>query len=102
MGWLDTLLGRPKPAQPDLDELFALPSAAVTLQAATGLHADRASARCASAPRRAARSPDSSRTIRALLGERPRRSSRDAYGYTWLVVRRAADDCRRWSPTCTR
>ena len=37
MGWLDTLLGRSKPVQPNLDALFALPSAAVTLQAATGL-----------------------------------------------------------------
>jgi hypothetical protein len=36
MGWLDVLLGRSKPARPDLDALFALPSAAVTLQAATG------------------------------------------------------------------
>jgi len=37
MGLLDTLLGRTKPKQPNLDALFALPSAAITLQAATGL-----------------------------------------------------------------
>ncbi|MDQ1699966.1 MAG: hypothetical protein QOG34_1829, partial [Frankiaceae bacterium] len=37
MGLLDTILGRTKPVKPDLDELFALPSAAVTLQAAGGL-----------------------------------------------------------------
>ena len=35
MGFLDTLLGRTKPVPPNLDELFALPSAAITLQAAT-------------------------------------------------------------------
>jgi len=33
MGLFDTLLGRTKPAKPDLDALFALPSAAITLEA---------------------------------------------------------------------
>ncbi|MBV9291865.1 MAG: hypothetical protein JO222_05390 [Frankiales bacterium] len=33
MGLLDTILGRTKPAKADLDELFALPSAAITLEA---------------------------------------------------------------------
>ncbi len=37
MGLLDTLLGRTKPVRPNLDSLFALPSAAVTLQSAAGL-----------------------------------------------------------------
>ena len=37
MGLFDTLLGRSKPVKPDLDELFALPSAAVTIEAGMGL-----------------------------------------------------------------
>ena len=37
MGFLDTLLGRTKPVRPNLDALFALPSAAVTLQTSAGL-----------------------------------------------------------------
>ena len=37
MKFLDALLGRTKPKQPDLDALFALSGAAVTLQAAVGL-----------------------------------------------------------------
>ncbi|MGH9043978.1 MAG: PspA-associated protein PspAB [Acidimicrobiales bacterium] len=37
MGLLDTILGRTKPVRANLDALFALPSAAVTLQSATGL-----------------------------------------------------------------
>ena len=37
MGLLDTLLGRTKPVRPNLDALFALPSAAVTLQSSAGL-----------------------------------------------------------------
>ena len=34
MGLLDAFLGRRKPAQPSLDAFFALPSAAITVQAA--------------------------------------------------------------------
>jgi hypothetical protein len=37
MGLLDTLLGRTKPVRANLDALFALPSAAVTLQVRSGL-----------------------------------------------------------------
>lgn len=37
MGWLDAVLGRSKPVPPDLDALFALPSAAVTVEASAGL-----------------------------------------------------------------
>ncbi len=37
MGLLDTLLGRTKPVKANLDALFALPSAAVTLETAAGL-----------------------------------------------------------------
>jgi hypothetical protein len=37
MGLLDTLFGRTKPVKANLDALFALPAAAVTLQAAVGL-----------------------------------------------------------------
>jgi hypothetical protein len=37
VGLLDSLLGRTKPVRPNLDALFALPSAAVTLESAAGL-----------------------------------------------------------------
>src|SRR5580704_9876148 len=37
MGLFDTLLGRTKPAKANLDALFALPSAAITLQVSSGL-----------------------------------------------------------------
>ena len=37
MGFLDALLGRSKPAQANLDRLFALPSAAIDLDAVAGL-----------------------------------------------------------------
>ena len=37
MGLLDSLLGRTKPVRPNLDALFSLPSAAVTLETSAGL-----------------------------------------------------------------
>lgn len=37
MGILDSLLGRSKPVRPNLDALFSLPSAAVTLETAAGV-----------------------------------------------------------------
>ena len=37
MGLFDTLLGRTKPVKANLDALFALPSAGVTLQVSCGL-----------------------------------------------------------------
>jgi len=89
MGWLDAILGRSQPAQPNLDALFALPSAAVTLQAATGLEptglgsvAFRAAEGSAFATLE--------RDVKALLGDRVEEFT-DSYGYTWLFVRRAPD-----------
>ncbi|WP_067463277.1 PspA-associated protein PspAB [Actinomadura macra] len=46
MGLLDGLLGRPAPAAPDLDGLFALPAAAAALDAATGFTATGGGAVC--------------------------------------------------------
>lgn len=46
MGLFDTLLGRTKPVKANLDALFALPSAAVTLQTAAGLVSSGAAGVC--------------------------------------------------------
>ncbi|GII55430.1 hypothetical protein Pth03_38190 [Planotetraspora thailandica] len=84
MGWLDALLGRTKPAKPDLDALFALPSAAVTLQAATGF----TPAGAGSVAFRAAEGgafAQLERDVKDLLGRVE--VSEDTYGYTWLLVR---------------
>ncbi|MEO3871447.1 hypothetical protein ABGB18_21750 [Nonomuraea sp. B12E4] len=89
MGWLDALLGRSKPVKPNLDALFALPSAAVTLQAATGL----VPTGLGSVAFRAAEGgafATLERDVKALLGERVE-ESHDDYGYTWLLVSRPPD-----------
>jgi hypothetical protein len=94
MGWLDVLLGRTKPAKPDLDALFALPSAAITLQAATGFIPTGLGSVCFRSAEGGAFAT-LEQDIRALLdaGKGPAvEQSRDSYGYTWLLVRRPPDD----------
>lgn len=86
MKWLDALLGRSQPAKPDLDALFALPSAAVTLQAATGMEPTGLGSVCFRAAEGGAFATLEA-DVKALLGQRVE-ESRDSYGYTWLLVRR--------------
>jgi hypothetical protein len=96
VGFLDTLLGRTKPVQPNLDALFALPSAAITLEAATGLVPTGTGSVCfRSAEGRAFRDIESD--VRDLLNASagadapPVELSTDSYGFTWLLVRRPPD-----------
>ncbi|MGV9939284.1 PspA-associated protein PspAB [Streptomyces sp. NPDC003401] len=94
MGLLDILLGRSKPVAPDLDRLFALPSAAVTLEAATGFTPTGQGAVCFATVEGPA-FEQTHREVQALLDadtERtgpPVRLSRDGYGYSWLVSHRS-------------
>src|SRR5207237_8182252 len=44
--WVDTILGRTKPTKANLDALFAVPGAAITLEAAMGLTSAGAAAVC--------------------------------------------------------
>lgn len=50
MGFLDTLLGRTKPVKPNLDQLFSLSGASLTLQVATGLVPSGRAGVCAKPP----------------------------------------------------
>jgi hypothetical protein len=95
VGLLDTLLGRTKPKQPNLDALFSLPSAAITLQAATDLVPTGTGSVCFSAVEGGA-FRDVENDVRELLDTSaqdapPVQVTRDSYGYTWLIVRRPAD-----------
>ncbi|MEU5179027.1 hypothetical protein AB0G49_03110 [Streptomyces longwoodensis] len=94
MGLLDILLGRSKPVTPDLDRLFALPSAAVTLEAATGFTPTGHGAVCFATVEGAA-FEQTHREVRALLDADTDRTGppvdlvRDDHGYSWLVSRRS-------------
>ncbi|MEU8471145.1 hypothetical protein AB0F30_25140 [Streptomyces sp. NPDC029006] len=96
MGLLDILLGRTRPVAPDLDRLFALPSAAVTLEAAAGFTATGDGAVCFATVEGAA-FEQTHREVRALLDADSDRTGppvelcRDGYGYSWLVSRRSPD-----------
>jgi hypothetical protein len=94
VGFFDSVFGRTKPVQPDLDALFSLPSVALTLQAAldyvptgVGSVAFRAPAGRAFAEVQA--------DIQELLdlddGPKVEIAS-DSFGFTWLVIRREAQD----------
>ncbi|MFJ2029217.1 hypothetical protein [Streptosporangium sp. NPDC087985] len=93
MKWWDALLGRTEPVKPDLDALFALPSAAVTLQAATGFAPAGTGAVCFRQAEGAAFA-ELERDVTQLLatgGGPPVEESTDTYGYSWLLVRRAPE-----------
>jgi hypothetical protein len=95
VGFLDALLGRTKPAPPNLDALFAVPSAAITLQAGTDLVATGTGSVCFRAAEGRAFS-DIETDVRALLSmgdnKTPIEVSEDKYGFTWLVCHHAPDD----------
>ena len=100
MGFLDVLLGRTKPVQPKLDDLFALPSAAIQLQAATGFIPTGSGSVCFRAVE-GRTFADIQKDVRELLdldnskpggGGLPVEVTKDSYGYTWLVSNHMSDE----------
>jgi len=94
MGFLDTLLGRSKPVKPDLDRLFALPTAALTLEAAAGFKPSGLGSVCFRAAEGGAFAA-LQKDVQELLdaGNGPKvEISTDSYGYTWLLCRREPED----------
>ena len=90
MGFLDTLLGRTKPVQPNLDQLFSLPNAALTLEAADGFKPTGYGAVCyrkAEGVAFAQVEADVEQLLEGVDGPKVQISS-DEYGYTWLLCRR--------------
>ena len=95
MGFLDALLGRTKPAQANLDKLFGLPGAQITLEASEGIQPTGQAGVCFK-PAEGQAFASTETEFTALLdlgddagGEGAARSS-DQYGYRWVVL--AADD----------
>ena len=94
MGFWQTLTGRSKPKTGQLDQLFALPAAAVTLQSAAGFQMTGRGAVCF----RAAEGPAFAQTMTdvvALLDnddDPDVEQVTDGYGFTWLLARQEAMD----------
>jgi hypothetical protein len=98
VGFLDSLLGRTKPVQPKLDDLFALPSAAITLEAGAGFKPTGSGSVCFR-PVEGRSFADVQKDVTELLdvssgkeGGLPVEVSKDSYGYTWIVSSRMSDD----------
>jgi hypothetical protein len=88
MGILDTLLGRTKPVQSNLDALFALPSAAVTLQSAADTTCSGHAGVCFKPPTGAgfAEMQAEVANLLALDSTSGFHAAEDSFGYHWLVV----------------
>jgi hypothetical protein len=89
MGWLDKVMGRSRPVAANLDQLFAVPDAAITLESALGLKPTGLGSVCfrlAEGGASAAVTDDVQALLDADGGPKVERSQ-DAFGYTWLLVR---------------
>jgi hypothetical protein len=100
VGFLDVLLGRTKPVQPKLDDLFALPSAAIQLQAATGFTPTGSGSVCFRSVE-GKTFADIQKEVRELLdldnskpggGGLPIEVTKDSYGFTWLISNHMSDE----------
>jgi hypothetical protein len=98
VGLLDTILGRSKPVRPDLDQLFAVPSAAITLESSAGFVPTGLGSVCF-AGAEGGGFARIRQEVRDLLdadsgqeASSPVEFSQDSYGYTWLLARRPPDD----------
>jgi len=98
MGFLDVLFGRTKPVQPKLDDLFALPSAAIQLQAASGFTPTGSGSVCFRAVE-GKTFTDIQKDVTDLLDmdaekgtSLPVEVTRDSYGFTWIVSNHMSDE----------
>ncbi len=88
MKFLDALLGRSRPPRNSLDQLFALPSAAITLQTAAGFVPTGRGAVCYREAEGAAFATTQADIVTLLDADDDPdvEKSTDQYGYTWLVA----------------
>ena len=90
MGLFDTILGRTKPVKANLDALFALPTAALTLQSAGGLVSSGNAGVCWKPPSGQG-SEDLQTEVSQLVGDGYTQAE-DSFGYGWLLLHEPALD----------
>jgi hypothetical protein len=94
VGLLDKVFGRTPPVRPQLDQLFAIPDAALSLESALGLRATgvgSVSFRAAEGDASTAVTDDVQALLDADAGPAVEKSV-DSFGYTWLLVRHDTTD----------
>jgi hypothetical protein len=95
MGLWDVLAGRSRPKQANLDALFLVPSAAITLQTTIGLTPTGEGSVCYRAATGSAFQQTQDEVVELLNADPDAPDvevSRDEFGFTWLVARRDPDD----------
>jgi hypothetical protein len=94
MSFLDALLGRTRPVQPNLDVLFAIPAASFSLQAALDIAPTGAGAVCFT-PAEGAGARQSETEILDLLyleTDIAAEMTTDEFGFTWITCRQRIPD----------
>lgn len=95
MGLWTALTGRSRVKRPNLDALFGIPSAAISLEAAAGFRPTGVGSVCFRAATGAAYQQAQSEILALVQDDPdapPAEVSQDEYGYTWLTVRAAPED----------
>ena len=94
MGIWNVLTGRSKPVRANLDALFSLPAAAITLQTAAGFSPTGVGSVCYRAAEGAAFAQTQRDVIELLDNDDDPdvEQSTDSFGFTWLVARQTPDD----------
>jgi hypothetical protein len=94
VGLWDALTGRSKPVRANLDALFSLPAAAITLQTAAGFEPTGVGSVCYRAAEGAAFAQTQKDVIELLDNDDDPdvERSTDSFGFTWLVARQDPQD----------
>ena len=99
MGFWDAITGRSRVKKNNLDSLFAVPNAAITLQTAAGMNPTGNGSVCFRSAAGAAFAETRDDVVELIRSasqpdvQAPEvEVSDDGFGYTWLVVRRSPDD----------
>ena len=104
MGLWDVITGRTRPKAPQLDSLFLVPSAAITLETTLGLRPTGTGSVCyraASGNAFAQVQADVVELLNADPDEPDVELSQDEFGFTWLVVHDDPDDAEGIGDLCT-
>jgi hypothetical protein len=94
MGLWETLTGRSRTVRPNLDALFSLPSAAITLQTSMGFTPTGVGSVCYRAAEGAAFAQTQKDVVELLDNDDDPdvEQSTDDFGFTWLLARQPPDD----------
>ncbi len=88
MGLFSSIMGKTKPVQANLDALFALPSASITLQSAAGMSCSGHAGVCFKPPTGQGFEEMQAEVVSLLSmdGTGGLHQEKDSFGYQWLVV----------------